>query len=84
MAVFLKKLLCMSLTLKIKQNKIQSWKKSTTSQADMLVKGIVYSTEVLLDFDCLCGVIRMEGLGPSSLSGDSQRQCCFKGYFSSN
>ena len=50
----------------------------------MLVKGIVYSTEVLLDFDCLCGVIRMEGLGPSSLSGDSQRQCCFKGYFSSN
>ena len=50
----------------------------------MLVKGIVYITDVLVAFDCLCGVIRMEGLGPSSLSGDSQRQCCFKGYFSSN
>ena len=47
----------------------------------MLVKGIVYTTDVLLAFDCLCCVIRMEGLGPSSLSGDSQRQCCLKGIF---
>lgn len=47
----------------------------------MLVKGIVYSTEVLLDFNCLCGVIRMEGLGPSSLSGDSQRHVVLKGIF---